>query len=247
MMNTENYLCRGFSPNFRLKLKIKVICAVAARRCSFFSEKKLPDRRTASSDFSPARRSRHGQNPLSFPPLRTTLVEVVADAILVPMQIAPVCTRITTLGVCRRGRFSIGVLHLAPGRAQCNGDGPILVTAHRSGFRCRRTSSPRPPQPTGHQRNLLADHPGRCSGARARGSLTRSRFRPEVQNRDFAAGGRRALRQHPVAPTNASAHPRGFLSVIAIGPNRQASPSGAETTEMAVSDFFGRGGGTGRP
>ena len=87
-----------------------------------------PDRRTASSDFSPARRSRHGQNPSSFPPLRTTLVRVVADAIVVPMQIAPVCTRITTLGVCRRGRFAIGVLHLALGRAQCNGDRPILCT-----------------------------------------------------------------------------------------------------------------------
>ena len=124
---------RGSSPIFELKLKIKVICAVAARRCSFFSEKKNCQTDgppgTASSDFSPARRSRHGQNPSSFPPLRTTLVEVVADAILVPMQIAPVCTRITTLGVCRRGRFAIGVLHLSLGRPQCNGDRPILVTA----------------------------------------------------------------------------------------------------------------------
>ena len=68
-------------------------------------------------------------------------MRVVTDAILVPMQIAPVCTRITTLGVCRRGRFSIGVLHLAPGRAQCNGDRPILVTDfHDVRIRYRRGS-----------------------------------------------------------------------------------------------------------
>ena len=68
-------------------------------------------------------------------------MRVVADAILVPMQIAPVCTRITTLGVCRRGRFAIGVLHLALGRAQCNGDRPILCTDfHDVRIRYRRGS-----------------------------------------------------------------------------------------------------------
>ena len=39
---TEDHSCaqvRGSSPIFGLKLKIKVICAVAARRCTFFSEK----------------------------------------------------------------------------------------------------------------------------------------------------------------------------------------------------------------
>ena len=36
-------------------------------------------------------------------------------------------------------------------------------------------------------------------------------FRREVRNRDFAAGGRRALPHHPEAQANASARPRGFL------------------------------------
>ena len=61
-----------------------------------------------------------------------------------------------------------------------------------SRFRCRRTSSPRPPQPTGHQHNLPTDHPGSCGGARSRGLLTQSPFPGELRNRDFAAGGRRA-------------------------------------------------------
>ena len=62
----------------------------------------------------------------------------------------------------------------------------------RRRFLRRRTSSPRPPQPTRHQRNLPADHPGSCGGARSRGLLTRSPFPGELRNRDFAAGGLRA-------------------------------------------------------
>ena len=92
---------------------------------------------------------------------------------------------------------------------------PSAICPHRRGFRrrrflCRRTSSPRPPQPTRHQRNLPADHPGSCGGAWSRGLLTRSPFPGEVRNRDFAAGGRRALPQHQAAQSNASARLRGY-------------------------------------
>ena len=59
-------------------------------------------------------------------------------------------------------------------------------------------------------------------------------FDRKVRNRDFAAGGRRALRRHPAAPANASARPRGFLWVMAVRSGRRASPSEEETTEMAV-------------
>ena len=60
-------------------------------------------------------------------------------------------------------------------------------------FRHRRVPSPpRPHQPTRHQHNLPADHPGSCGGAWPRGLLTRSPFPGELRNRDFAAGGRRA-------------------------------------------------------
>ena len=65
----------------------------------------------------------------------------LTHSIQVPTQNAPVCTRITTVGVCRRGRFAIGVLHLALGRAQCNGDCPILCTDfHDVRIRYRRGS-----------------------------------------------------------------------------------------------------------
>ena len=129
---------------------------------------------------------------------------------------------------------------------------PSAICPHRRGFRrrrflCRRTSSPRPPQPTRHQRNLPADHPGSCGGAWSRGLLTRSPFPEEVRNCDFADGGRRALPQHLAAQVNASARPPWLSVRVTIGINRQASPSGAKTTEMAVSDFVGRGGGAGRP
>ena len=90
---------------------------------------------------------------------------------------------------------------------------PPPICPHRRGFRRRwflrrRTSSPRPPQPTRHQRNLPADHPGSCGTAWSRGLLTRSPFPGEVRNRDFAAGGRRALPQHLTAQSNASARLR---------------------------------------
>ena len=61
----------------------------------------------------------------------------------------------------------------------------------------------------------------------------------EVRNRDFAAGGRRALLELPAAQANASARPRGSPYAVSIRINRQASPSGEEMTETAVSEFFG--------
>ena len=42
-----------------------------------------------------------------------------------------------------------------------------------------------------------------------------------------------------MALSNASARPRGFLYAVAIRRNHQASPLEVETTETAVSDFFG--------
>ena len=55
----------------------------------------------------------------------------------------------------------------------------------------------------------------------------------------FAAGGRRALLELPAAQANASARPRGSPYAVSIRINRQASPSGEEMTETAVSEFFG--------
>ena len=69
----------------------------------------------------------------------------------------------------------------------------------------------------------------------------------EVRNRDFAAGGRRALLELPAAQANASARPRGSPYAVSIRINRQASPSGEEMTETAVSEFFWLCGSTGRP
>ena len=69
----------------------------------------------------------------------------------------------------------------------------------------------------------------------------------EVRNRDFAAGGRRALLELPAAQANASARPRGSPYAVSIRINRQASPSGEEMTETAVSEFFWRRRSTGRP
>ena len=125
-------------------------------------------------------------------------MRIVADAIVVPMQIAPVCTRITTLGVCRRGRFAIGVLHLALGHAQCNGGRPIFrPTSMMSGSAIVADPPPphavaAPPQPTRHHHNLPADNPVRCGGGRAQELHKRSRFVPEARSRDFAAIGLRA-------------------------------------------------------
>ena len=74
-----------------------------------------------------------------------------------------------------------------------------------------------------------------------------SPFRGGSKSRDFAAGGRRALLELPVAQANASARPRGSPYAVSIRINRQASPSGEEMTETAVSEFFWRRRSTGRP
>ena len=77
------------------------------------------------------------------------------------------------------------------------------------------------------------------SAARGPGDLSHDPvFDQKVRNRDFAAGGRRALRRHPAAPANASAHPRGFLWVVAVGPGRRASLSEVETTERPSKTFW---------
>ena len=55
----------------------------------------------------------------------------------------------------------------------------------------------------------------------------------------FAAGGRRALLELPAAQANAFARPPGCHDAVAIRRNRQAPPLTVETTETAVSDFFG--------
>ena len=64
---------------------------------------------------------------------------------------------------------------------------------YHCGCCCRRTSSPCPSHPTGHQHNLLSDNFQSFSGAWARRYLTWSHFWPEVWNFNFIAEGRRAL------------------------------------------------------
>ena len=106
------------------------------------------------------------------------------------------------------GRATVALA--AEGKKEPRDVQPPPICPHRRGFRRRRTSSPRPPQPTRYQHNLPADHPGSCGAAWSRGLLTRSPFPGEVRNRDFAAGGRRALPQHLAAQSNASARLRGY-------------------------------------
>ena len=112
----------------------------------------------------------------------------------------------------------------------------------RRWFLHRRTLSPHPPQPTRHQRNLPADHPGSCGGAWSWGLLTRSPFPGEVRNRDFAAGGRRALPQHLAAQSNASARLRSYPYGYPLGSTARRCRRGQRRPKWPSQILWGRAG-----
>ena len=158
----------------------------------------LPKFGEAAADVPPLLKRRASMPPLRQPPL---LLSPIAGEMAASVSSLPPWEK-SDAADFRSGSSPprSGVWKLTTAKKASRGHDDEQPSPHHCGFRRRRTSSPRPPQPTRHQHNLPADHPGRCSGARARGALTRSRFRPKVRNRDFAAGGRWALRQHPAAP-----------------------------------------------